>query len=165
MFQKPLLCYLDPKQRTLLRNLRGDNAIQAINLMRTSDERLVIEVAFRRALRPLHQVLVHLKTIEEDESAPLRWELLPEASGRPFVNGVPFRDELFSCGARWLRLSLPFEQLGEPRAFLIGVELRRKGLTLARSAYRLVEVSPRSEPIAVRPSCTTVEGVRYPASS
>jgi len=163
--EHPLLCYLDPKQRVLLRNLRGDNAIQAVNLIRTTDERLVIEVALRRALRPLHGVFVHLKTIGEDGSAPLKWELPPEASGRLLVNGVPLRDERFNYGARWLRLSLPFKELGEPRAFLIGVELKRKGLTLARSAYRLVEVSPRSAAITVKPSCTTVKGVQYPASS
>jgi hypothetical protein len=140
----PVLTYFDPKQRSLLQNLQGhNNDVKAVNLAKTADDRLVIEAEFFKPLRSPHEVLVHLKTIGADGGRPSTWRFV-KRDGKFYFNNRPFSDGNFAHQVRqktfWL--SLPFEALGEPKALLIGVELMRKGTTVAKSAYRLVEIVP-----------------------
>lgn len=69
---------------------------------------------------------------------PLLW-----SKGRLTLNDepVPGPEYAVTAEGKRLRLSFPLENLGHPRSFLIGVELRRGGITFAKSAYRLIELT------------------------
>jgi LmbE family N-acetylglucosaminyl deacetylase len=139
----PVLRYFDPQHRSLLKNLQGhNNGVKAVRLAIAEEDRLAIEVEFFRPFRSPHEVLVHLKTIGAEDEAPVTWRFI-KRDGEIHLNErtLPEGPLTHRVGQRAFSLSLPLEVLGDPKAFLIGVELRRKGITFAKSAYRLVELS------------------------
>lgn len=146
----PIVTYLDPRHRTLLRNLHRYNDIRALHLTIEADARLSIEVECFERLHPHNQILIHLKTVDSHDDAPTTWRFLRTTRGLTLNEGpVEKADIATSTGMKSFRLSVPLEMLGLPTAFLVGAELLRRGLTFAKSAYRLVElaqVPTESEP-------------------
>jgi LmbE family N-acetylglucosaminyl deacetylase len=139
------LSYPDPKQSGFLGGLRGYNDIKAVHLTSTADEHLVIEVELFEDLRPTNDVFLNLKTLAAHATTPSNWRFL-RSDGVLYVNGERLWDPEIRHTVRrnvfWLSLSL--ERLGKPQAFLIGVELVRRGITFSKAAYRLVELAPAS---------------------
>jgi len=166
--EQPMLRYFDPQHRSLLKNLQGHgNGVRAVRLAIAEKSSLKIEVEFFKPLRSPHEALIHLKTI--GAPAPAAWQFV-KRDGEIFLNGRSLKGGPFSClmGQSSLSLSLPLEVLGGPKAFLIGVELRRKGITFAKSAYRLVEVAqpPLAQGMSGQRSIGSVERtICMPASA
>ena len=138
----PIVSYLDPRHRSLLRNLHRYNDIRALHLAVDDGQRLSIEVECFERLHPHNQIMIHLKTVDVDEHASTSWRFLRTTRGLTLNDAsVEQAGIATSTGLRSFRLSLPLETLGSPTAFLVGAELLRRGLTFAKSAYRLVALT------------------------
>ncbi len=137
------LSYPDPREHTLLGGIRGENDIRMVRLAKTPDDALVIEVEFFNPLRSTSAVFLHIKTIGGDGALPSTWRFV-RSQGRLYLNGELLRDLRIAHDIHqrtfWLRL--PLERLGDPPAIMLGAELLRGGMTISKSAYRLIELSP-----------------------
>ena len=139
---EPMVSYLDPRHRSLVRNLQRYNDIRALHLSIDGDQLLSVEVECSGRLHPHNQVLIHLKTIDGHRDMPTSWRFLRTSRGLT-LNGQPVDDPSVapSTGMRTFRVRVPLERIGPPTAFLVGAELARRGTTFAKSAYRLVELT------------------------
>ena len=144
----PIVSYLDPRHRRLLGNLHRYNDIRALHLALEDAHRLSIEVECFERLHPHNQILVHLKTVDGDDNVPTSWRFLRTTRGLTLNEQPVERAGISSStGMKTFRLSIPLDDLGSPTAFVVGAELLRRGLTFAKSAYRLVELTQVPEEI------------------
>lgn len=138
------LSYLDPKQRSVLASLKRYTDIKSVNLTK-KDDLIEIQVNFFNRFRSLDEVRIHINPLAISKAS---------GSQAPVVLFVRRKNELYmnekivpkdSSIKSWVNsksftLSLPLSKLDNPGKLLLGVELLRKEVILAKSAYRLIKL-------------------------
>jgi len=127
---------LDPKQRSILANLRGYNDIKAVDIAVKRDF-LVVEVKFFDRIRTDNEIIVHIKTLGNGKSYRFTYR-----AKDLYLNGERISERLTSFQYELSPLSfllpIPLDLLGRPQELILGVELSRNGTTFGKSAYRLI---------------------------
>ncbi|MFO8033926.1 MAG: PIG-L family deacetylase [Candidatus Bipolaricaulota bacterium] len=139
--EEPMVSYTDPRRRSLLRDIKRYNDIRALHLQHAGRGRLAIEVELFDRLRPANHVLIHLRAFGEGVTLPASLRLAIGGGELSAASGELPPGAEFAAQPRTVRLELPIEELGSPDSVLVGGELQRNGITFAKAAYRMVDLT------------------------
>lgn len=135
--EEPMISYTDPRRRSLLRDLKRYNDIRALHLQCTSSGRLVIEIELFDRLRPTNHIMLHLRPFSERASYPEPTRLMAKGGSRHR------RRNPRASHPRSVRFEVPEDALQDAQALMLGAELQRNGITFAKAAYRVVDLSAK----------------------
>lgn len=138
-----VLSYLDPKQRSIMANIRRYNDIRSVDLYQ-SNGHLNIRVNLFNPVHPANDPRINIKPVcrlekarENNFSYFFKWR-----DSQLFLNGKTDYPQSvkWEKGRKFFTLTLPLSSLENPEKILLGVELLRDNTPFARCAFRLVEL-------------------------
>ncbi len=138
---EPMLTYTDPRRRSLLRDIKRYNDIRALHFQRKSGGRLAIGVELFDLLRPANHVLLHVRPFGDSVALPQPVRLVVGGGRLSAASGTVPAGSTFAVDPRSVHVEFPVEEVGSPDTVLVGAELQRNGITFAKAAYRLVDLS------------------------